>query len=164
MSTMLPSGGSTFMNGASMYGVETPQDNENRVNAGVSSASALASSDGAYDWYKQMYEQTGKSEYMEKYIDNLIAQQNTASARAFEERMSSTQFQRAINDIKAAGYNPWLAISGAGASYSSPSTASQPSSSASSSIAQRKATNTKTAASLVSSALMVTALLIKAII
>lgn len=165
MSTMLPSGGTSFYGGSSMYGVETPNQHDDRIESGVSSAQGVSNgSSDANSAYLDMYQKTGKTEYWEKYIDNLIAQQNLSSAQAFEERMSNSQFQRAIQDIKNAGYNPWLAISGAGASYSSPGVANQTTTSASNAINNRKAQYTKTAGSLVSSALMVAAIIMKAII
>lgn len=68
-----------------------------------------------------------KAEY-EKYLTD-IANQNeykaTQSARAWEEYMASTQYQRAVKDLEKAGLNPWLAVqsgvSGEGSSSSAKS-------------------------------------------
>lgn len=46
------------------------------------------------------------------------------SARAFEEYMDSTKYQRAVKDLEKAGLNPWLAIqSGVSGSAAGTSTA-----------------------------------------
>lgn len=61
-------------------------------------------------------------------ISNAFSASEAQKSRDFSERMSSSAYQRAMNDMKAAGLNPALAISQGGAS--TPSSASATASSA----------------------------------
>lgn len=61
-------------------------------------------------------------------ISNAFSASEAQKSRDFSERMSSTAYQRAMSDMRAAGLNPALAISQGGAS--TPSSASASASSA----------------------------------
>lgn len=78
--------------------------------------SQFSNSASSNDLFMDLYKKTGDMSYLEKYVDNLVNRENTASARDYETQMSNTAFSRLVADIKNAGYNPWLALNANGAS------------------------------------------------
>lgn len=75
------------------------------------------------DNFLEAYQQTGDDAWLEKYLDDLLSQYNTQSARDYETQMSNTAFSRLVEDIKSAGYNPWMALQSGMNSASTPSVA-----------------------------------------
>lgn len=82
-------------------------------------SSALSGSQGLNLLY-ELYQSTGDVGYLEQIGTALLSRENVKSAQDWEKMMSDTSFSRLANDIKASGYNPWLALqSGIGQTSSS---------------------------------------------
>lgn len=97
---------------------------QDALNNQSSSALDIDSSSGANSSFLSLYKQSGDTAWLEKYLDNLVARENASSARQYETEMSNTAFTRMINDIKSAGYNPWLALQGSNGASTPASSAS----------------------------------------
>lgn len=87
----------------------------------VSSSSNSASSYKSNE--EALYELAKKDpDYLDAYINYMLEREFLDRQMEFEARMSNTAYTRAFQDIKNAGYNPWLMLqSGAGAGASTPS-------------------------------------------
>lgn len=50
--------------------------------------------------------------YSDSYLNAILERENTLQAQDYYKRMADTQYSRAMEDIKKAGFNPYLALQG----------------------------------------------------
>ena len=88
---------------------------------------------GSADFDRQVALQKDTQEYnaQQAELERVFSANEALKNRQFQERMSNTAYQRAMQDIKAAGLNPALLYGSSGASASTPTGATASGSAAS---------------------------------
>ena len=79
-----------------------------------STASSVNPSGGSNSIALQKYADLARNnpEYMDSYLQALAERENTLQAQQWYSSMANSQYSRAMEDIKKAGYNPYLVLNG----------------------------------------------------
>lgn len=74
--------------------------------------SAYYGDSGIPNWWMKMWghDMSHQRDWDKTMEDRAYERASISSARAWDEYMDSTQVQRRVKDIEAAGLNPWLAV------------------------------------------------------